>query len=377
LVNLDRKYSFNYQPPIFIINPLYNDNNIIKLKKYLENTEIFKNKINKQAELFILFELLLIFLVYFIFFVLFPENNEVNISLTILSAKNYIKLRRVDSKYKWKDLVFNINNKIFSKILFENKFNKFWNEIENNFTENNHMFILFKIKYVNGQTLSIGKLQRLNKTDKNWYSNFILAFIDLKNNYYNETPINSLIFSFGFKNEKLSEKEKINSNVNFQKYENNKLVISYNPLDYGKLILKNEFEDYIQFILQTRENLLVKINKFEVYNEVELVLGGESILNFRDEFISDNKFIRILDNKKFYFENNQEILFTKEIKSKFISKTKNVKTLTNNFITIDIETIINNGILLTDYIIIIKDRTSPLWRIKHCSKLFNSSSFIC
>jgi hypothetical protein len=90
------------------------------------------------------------------------------------------------------------------------------------------------------------------------------------------------------------------------------------------------------------------------------VLGGESILNFRDEFISDNKFIRILDNKKFYFENNQEILFTKEIKSKFISKTKNVKTLTNNFITIDIETIINNGILLTDYIIIIKDRTSPL-----------------
>jgi hypothetical protein len=90
------------------------------------------------------------------------------------------------------------------------------------------------------------------------------------------------------------------------------------------------------------------------------VLGGESILNFRDEFISDNKFIRILDNKKFYFENNQEILFTKEIKSKFISKTKNVKTLTNNFITIDIETIINNGILLKDYIIIIKDRTSPL-----------------
>jgi hypothetical protein len=72
------------------------------------------------------------------------------------------------------------------------------------------MFILFKIKYVNGQTLSIGKLQRLNKTDKNWYSNFILAFIDLKNNYYNETPINSLIFSFGFKNEKLSEKETIN-----------------------------------------------------------------------------------------------------------------------------------------------------------------------
>jgi hypothetical protein len=80
------------------------------------------------------------------------------------------------------------------------------------------------------------------------------------------------------------------------------------------------------------------------------VLRGESILKFRDEWISEKKFIRILDNKIFYFENNHEILFTKEIKSKFISKTKNVKTLTNNFITIDIETIINNG-LLTPYLI--------------------------
>jgi len=80
------------------------------------------------------------------------------------------------------------------------------------------------------------------------------------------------------------------------------------------------------------------------------VLRGESILKFRDELISDNKFIRILDNKKFYFENNKETLFSKEIKTKFISKTKNVKTLTNNFITIDIETIINDG-LLTPYLI--------------------------
>ncbi len=329
------------------ISPLYEDTNSVfitpfkyNIIKVLENTEILKNK---KAELS------LIFLLYLLCFVIFPESNE-NIALAAFSSKNIIKLRRVGSKYHWKDLVFNINNKIFSKILFENKFNQFWDKIENNFTENNHMFILFKIKYINGQTLSIAKLQRLNKTDKNWYSNFIFAFIELKNNYYKESPIESLIFSYGFKKGKLIEKETFNSNVNFQKYENNKLVVSYNPLDYGKLIIKNEFKDYTQFILQTRENLLVNINKFEVYNEVELVLRGESILKFRDELISDNKFIRILDNKKFYFENNKETLFSKEIKTKFISKTKNVKTLTNNFITIDIETIINDG-LLTPYLI--------------------------
>jgi hypothetical protein len=105
----------------------------------------------------------------------------------------------------------------------------------------------------------------------------------MKSEYYNETQIKSFLFSYGFKNEKLSEKETINLNVNFQKYENNKLIISYNPLDYGKLIFKNYFENYTQFILQTRENLLVKINKFEKYNEIELMSAGESVLKFRDE----------------------------------------------------------------------------------------------
>jgi hypothetical protein len=341
------------------IYPLYEDTKSIQLNPLKFNIDsIFDWMDNSKDPLkaFLIWKLCLILLILISLFLLehFLNIDDNNLTLVNMSAGNIIKLRRVDSKYNWKDLVFNINNKIFSKILFENNFNKFWKEIETKFTENNHMFILFKIKYINGQTLSIGKVQRLNKIDKNWYSNFILAFIELKNNYYNETPIESLIFSYGFKNEKLSEKETINLNVNIQKYENNKLVISYNPLDYGKLILKNEFEDYTQFILQTRENLLVKINKFEVYNEVELVLRGESILKFRDEWISENKFIRILDNKIFYFENNHEILFTKEIKTKFISKTKNVKTLTNNFITIDIETIINNG-LLSPYLIAFYD----------------------
>jgi len=57
-----------------------------------------------------------------------------------------------------------------------------------------------------------------------------------KSEYYNEIPIESLIFSYGFKNEKLADKEIISKDVDIQKYKNNNLVISYNPLDYGKLI---------------------------------------------------------------------------------------------------------------------------------------------
>ena len=124
----------------------------------------------------------------------------------------------------------------------------------------------------------------------------------LKSEYYNETQIESIIFSYGFKEGKLLEKEKIKANVNFQHYKNNKLIISYNPLDYGYLISKIEFDNYVQYILQTKEKTIVKINKFDNYNEVSFIIDGNTILNFKDEFISDNKFTRILDNKIFYFK---------------------------------------------------------------------------
>jgi hypothetical protein len=62
--------------------------------------------------------------------------------------------------------------------------------------------------------------------------------MDFKSEYYNENLIEDFVFSYGFKNEKLDEKNTINPNLNFKKYENNNLPVSMNPMDYGKLINK-------------------------------------------------------------------------------------------------------------------------------------------
>jgi DNA polymerase type B, organellar and viral len=258
---------------------------------------------------------------------------------------NILKLKKTKSLHAWKFIEIKIENKLFTKELFNLKFSKFWNQIIHEFTDSNHMFILFKVKYIGTDYTTIGKLQRLNKNDKDWYFNWIINNMIYKSEYYNETPITSFIFSYGFINEKINEKEIIQSNINFQSYKNNKLPISFNPLDYGKLISEMKWENYIQFILQSKENLLFNINKFENHNEISLISGGNIILNFKDEFLSENKFVRILDNKKYYFENNKEILYIKLLKTKFISKISLTKILTNDFITLDIETFIKNNIL--------------------------------
>jgi hypothetical protein len=62
--------------------------------------------------------------------------------------------------------------------------------------------------------------------------------------------------------------------------------------------------------------------------------------------INNSNFIRKIDNKQYYFENGSQVLFTSEIKTKFISKTNKAKKLVNNFITLDIETFVQDNTLI-------------------------------
>jgi len=126
------------------------------------------------------------------------------------------------------------------------------------------------------------------------------------------------------------------------------------PSDFGSILKTIETDKSTIFIIQNELGQTITLEQFENYNLVTIASKGTILIKFKDDFINNNEFIRIIDNKKYYFKDNLQVLFMKELKTKFISKTKNVKTLTNNFITIDIETIINNG-LLTPYLIAFYD----------------------
>jgi hypothetical protein len=71
--------------------------------------------------------------------------------------------------------------------------------------------------------------------------------------------------------------------------------------------------------------------------------------------LTENLFSRILDNKTYYFEFNQLICFTKNLKTKFISKLKPSKNFTENFLTLDIETFKKDNGVLVPFLISIYD----------------------
>jgi DNA polymerase type B, organellar and viral len=161
--------------------------------------------------------------------------------------------------------------------------------------------------------------------------------MEFKSEYYNETQIESFNISYGFKSGKVSNKNIINPNLNFQNYKNNKLVISFNPLDFGKVLTISKLVNETLYILQAEDNLIIKILNSENQNSIEIFKNGDLIIKFTDIKLNESRFVRILDN--------QQILFSREIKTKFISNLSKSK-LVNNFLTLDIETFIKNNILI-------------------------------
>jgi hypothetical protein len=70
-------------------------------------------------------------------------------------------------------------------------------------------------------------------------------------------------------------------------------------INYGRIIKTNNLENGILYILQNEKGQTITFNKFDLYNEVEFFKSGINLVKFKDVFINENKFMRIIDNKKF------------------------------------------------------------------------------
>jgi hypothetical protein len=56
--------------------------------------------------------------------------------------------------------------------------------MENKLNENQHIWLLFRLEWSNGQFVTIGKLQKLNKEDKDYLFEYIMKNMEDKSDYY-------------------------------------------------------------------------------------------------------------------------------------------------------------------------------------------------
>jgi uncharacterized ubiquitin-like protein YukD len=89
----------------------------------------------------------------------------------------------------------------------------------------------------------------------------------------------------------------------FQIYSHYKLPITLEPLKFGKLLDQTNNK----FIIQLTTKNVAVINHYDKENFIRIFKNGDLVLEFRDKFVSETSFIRILNDTKFLFENDKLI----------------------------------------------------------------------
>lgn len=243
------------------------------------------------------------------------------------TISNLIKMNKKRTNLSnWINYTIKISPSIFSKELIKTNLNKFWiNIVEKELKDDQHIIFLFRIQWTDNQIVSVGNLQKLNKEDKDYILNEIVDNMVDKGGYYLEQSIMSLVFTYAIRNGKAKEKI-INTNIQYHNYQHHKLPITMNPLEYGKLI--DKFEN--TYIIQVNPKNLATITRFEDSNEVKFYKSGELTYEYKDKWIDNNTFSRVLGKKEWIFRNNEKILFKSEKAVKFIQPLIRTDTLQIN-----------------------------------------------
>ena len=290
--------------------------------------------------------IILILAIIIIFFIIFPDSN-INMAMSAFSSTLKREFSYESKKYyrnTWNSIFFKLDNQIFSIKLLEFYFENFWKIVSPKILEGCHIFILLKFQFAENNFHNIGKLIRL---DHNNYKSFITQiedYMESMGDYYNQSPITKIIFSYGFKRGEITEIFS-KSEINLINFKDMKLPISIDPNDYGKILETFKTSEVNIYTIQDNLGRSIIFKEFEKENIVNYYKNGNSILEFKDIKFSDNKFLRNLGRSKLFFENGNKSLEIKSIVIPFISKTKKDKVEINNFITLDIETFGTNELI--------------------------------
>jgi len=194
----------------------------------------------------------------------------------------------------WDNIEFPLKDNLFNIDILNTFISKFYNSIVNNINEDQHIIFIFKIVLINNDIKSVTKLLKINKEGKDSIINYLSNAIELTSDNYNNSPIKSLLISYGIRKGKINNlftdplaEEK---NTSFHIYYNHKLPIVKNIEEYGNIIEK--IEDRIIISLFDRKGELLSIKKVNNQNNVKYFKNGKLMYEWTDHLREDGSIIR-------------------------------------------------------------------------------------
>jgi DNA polymerase type B, organellar and viral len=253
----------------------------------------------------------------------------------------------------------------FKNILLTNEvlgsyINRFWEDIFTKIKDTKHLMIMCKVEFDDTEEIvgyrTLGHLRRVNYSDKDLFIEYLTARLGVLTDSYTTHPISNIIFSYIIKDGLAIDNRKLLQDLDLKtstthRFNNMNLPITMNPEEYGIIELSNQIiensNSFIRYII-TNGNKTFKIDVHENINIVTML--GAIDLTWTDTKISDDIFKREIGKSIIYFMGGEKILTKKRLIAKPFKKLSVEHNLNNNFVTMDIETILDQS-KITPYLI--------------------------
>ena len=155
-----------------------------------------------------------------------------------------------------------------------------------------------RVKFEDGLYRTLGKMRKLNLNNKLDYINYIIEYVRLQNESYINKPITQIFFKYALIEGTLSENDFQNSKpIPFMIQRRMKLPLTFNPLEYGRLVRKNSNEYWVK-INTTCDAIIIRSNK-GLSNKVTILSQGIIIMEYVDKYIDENTIFHINPSKSF------------------------------------------------------------------------------
>lgn len=262
---------------------------------------------------------------------------------------------KTELKYNtWQSDLTNINNLFLNNDLIKTSLSNLWTEVFKDLDENTYILIQFKILTHNEELKSISYVQRVNSKEFNLLLQTFIAFWEIKSEDYHEMLIKGIVYTYKLlnpnlpiKNSKilLHKKRFVEKELNF-KFNGINLPTNMDYTKWGDIHYYNEDKNLIVYRKGSKSEYHITLNKD--FSNIDLKIENKILFSFKDTMLEANNlntFKREFKNQTFIFEEGE--LKFKSINRK-TSKIKQIKpsiTLSEKFITMDIETRNINGIL--------------------------------
>lgn len=254
----------------------------------------------------------------------------------------------------WNNYELPIKNKIFTIQLLSYYLSKFWKDIMEKI-DNKYIILLLRVQYLDNTIATLGKLQKINVNNYNELYEIFKDIFNWKGENYKIREIKNIIFSYKIipEDKLIINKSKLVTEENVKI--TNKLIYNFagwnlpNTMDFTTWGKTNFINDYKAIVYKKNSDVIYYINIYEKHIEVNYSISNRIIFSFTDT-MSDksdlSSFIRVIKNQEYIFENGQLIVKKVLRKCSYLQSINLSPFLDNNYITMDLETYINNEIVI-------------------------------